>query len=47
MKNLNSPYIVKYYNSFTEKNKLFIVMEYCPRGDLAKFIKSQLGKPIK
>ena len=47
MKDLNSPYIIKYERSFVQKTKLYIVMEYCSKGDLAKFIKAQMGKPIK
>jgi len=36
---LENPYIVKYYDSFIEKNYLNIVMEYCDGGDLAGYIK--------
>ena len=36
---LEDPHIVKYYDSFLEKNNLNIVMEYCEGGDLSKFIK--------
>jgi NIMA (never in mitosis gene a)-related kinase len=47
MKEINSPYIVKYVDSFVESSKLFIVMEHCAKGDLCKYIKAQMGKPIK
>jgi NIMA (never in mitosis gene a)-related kinase len=30
----NSPFIVKYHESFKEKNFLYIIMEYCDDGDL-------------
>jgi serine/threonine protein kinase len=46
MKNVNSPYVVKYYLSFTEKEKLYIAMEYCSGGDLCQFLKGQMGKPL-
>ena len=35
---INSPYIVKYSESFEENNFLNIVMEYCDGGDLNDFI---------
>ncbi len=34
LKQLDSPFIVKYHDSFVEKTWLCIVMEYCPKGDL-------------
>ncbi len=31
LKNLNSPYIIKYYHHFLEEQRLFhLIMEYCP-----------------
>ena len=41
---LNSKYIVKYIDSFNEKNKLNIVMEYCNEGDLEKFLEENKKK---
>ena len=37
LKDLNHEHIVKYYQHFVEKktSKLYIVMQYCPGGDLA------------
>lgn len=35
---INSPFVVKYYESFEDKNSLYIVMEYCPDGDLSSFL---------
>ena len=35
---IKSKYVVKYYDSFEEKNCLNIVMEYCDDGDLCKYI---------
>jgi len=35
MASLKSPYIVKYYDSFYDKSKLNIVMEFCPAGDIS------------
>ena len=39
MKNIDSQYIVKYKQSY-------ICMEYCSGGDLAQFLKAQMGKPV-
>ena len=38
LSSINSPYIVKYYESFEENDFLNIVMEYCDGGDLNEFI---------
>ena len=38
LSSVKSPYIVRYYESFEEKNFLNIVMEYCDGGDLKEFI---------
>jgi NIMA (never in mitosis gene a)-related kinase len=35
---LNSSWIVKYFESFEESNNLDIVMEYCDGGDLSNFL---------
>ena len=32
---LDHPFIVRYYDSFVESHKLFLVMEYAPNGTLA------------
>jgi len=40
LSSLDNAYIVKYYESFLEKNFLNIVMEYCEGGDLANLIKN-------
>jgi NIMA (never in mitosis gene a)-related kinase len=37
---LDNPYIVKYYDSFIEKNFLNIIMEFCEGGDLHSHLKS-------
>lgn len=41
---LDNPYIVKYFDSFVEKNTLHIIMEFCERGDLSNQIKNQSGR---
>jgi NIMA (never in mitosis gene a)-related kinase len=43
---LDNQYIVKYFDSFIDKNILCIIMEYCENGDLYKYLKSQLGRPL-
>ena len=49
LSSINSKYVVKYYDSFEEKNFLNIVMEYCDGEDLGQFIeeKKALNEPIK
>ena len=37
---LDNPYIVKVYGAFEADEKIHIVMDYMPKGDLAYFIKS-------
>ena len=39
LKNLKHPNICKYYKSFREKDKLYIIMEYFDNGDLQTYIK--------
>lgn len=41
MGTLESPYIVGYYDSFIEDQKINIVIEYCPLGDLNSYIEKQ------
>ena len=41
---INSIYVVRYFESFEEKNFLNIVMEYCDGGDLGKFIEENKNK---
>ena len=38
LSSVRSCYIVRYYESFEEKNNLNIVMEYCDGGDLSEYI---------
>ena len=40
LKKLDHPNIVKYYKSFTENNKIYIIMEYFDNGDLSDYIKA-------
>ena len=39
LQKLNHPNIVKYYKSFKENNKIYIIMEYFDNGDLNTYIK--------
>jgi len=41
---LESPFIVGYYDSFIKDTMINIIMEYCSNGDLQSFIKRQNGK---
>ena len=40
LKKIKSKYVVQYYDSFEEENKLNIVMEYCECGDLGEYIEN-------
>ena len=43
---MDSPYVVKYFDSFIAHNCLQIVMEYCNKGDLQKMIKRAQKKEM-
>ncbi len=47
LKSLGNPYIVKYYDSFIERDQLNIIMEYCEGGDLAQYIKGHVGRQVQ
>lgn len=36
---MDSPFVVRYYDSFINKENLAIIMEFCNKGDLARLIK--------
>ena len=48
IQNLNSPHIIKYYNSFQEGNRLYIIMEFMNNGDIKGYINAHqnMNKPI-
>ena len=35
---INSEYIIKYFDSFSDEENFYIIMEYCENSDLSKFI---------
>lgn len=43
---LKSPYVVRYYDSFMEKDALHIVMEFCDRGDLQNLLKKAKDRNV-
>lgn len=43
---LKSPYVVRYFDSFIEKDSLHIVMEFCNRGDLQNLLKKAKEKDV-
>jgi len=43
---MDSPYIVAYYDSFIENENLCIIMEYCENGDLAQLLSQRHGKHL-
>ncbi len=40
IKRLNNPHIIKYYNSFIDNNKLYIIMEFMDNGDFQGYIEA-------
>eukprot|EP00879_Flechtneria_rotunda_P028139 GHRR01030218.1.p1 GENE.GHRR01030218.1~~GHRR01030218.1.p1 ORF type:complete len:154 (+),score=32.94 GHRR01030218.1:123-584(+) len=36
----NNPFVVRFYYSFSSPEKLFLVMEYCPGGDLSSLLQN-------
>ena len=47
MNKLENPHIVHFYDSFTARNKLNIVMELCENKDLGMYLKRQMGKHLR
>lgn len=43
---MNSPYVVRYFDSFIDGESLHIVMEYCNRGDLQNLLKKAKAKDM-
>lgn len=46
MSKINCQYVVKYYDSFTERDSINIIMEYCENGDIGKYLKKQMNRPM-
>jgi len=44
MKKINHPNIVRFYNSYEEKESLNIIIEYCEKGDLQEFLNGRKMK---
>ena len=38
LKKLDSPNVVKYYESYEDEEYVYLVMEYCPGGELFELI---------
>lgn len=38
---INHPFVVKLHYAFQSETKLYLVMDYCPGGDMLKMIKSK------
>jgi calcium-dependent protein kinase len=47
LKRLDSPNIVKYYETYEDDNYVYLVMEYCSGGELFDLISSKLEKSKK
>jgi len=43
---MDSAYVVKYYDSYLETDSLYIVMEFCNKGDLQSLIKKAKDKNL-
>ena len=44
LKEIDHPNVVKLYDSFEEKGKYYLIMEYCNGGDLEKYVKAKKDK---
>jgi serine/threonine protein kinase len=42
LRKLDSPYVVKYHEYFEDKKYFYLVMEYCPGGELFREIAMKL-----
>lgn len=38
---LDHPLIIKFFQSFKNHNKLYLLVEYCPKGSLVEFLKRE------
>ena len=38
---INHPFVVKLHYAFQSETKLYLVMDYCPGGDMLKMIKAE------
>ena len=38
---LDHPLIIKFFQSFKNQNKLYLLVEYCPKGSLVDFLKRE------
>lgn len=38
---INHPFVVKLHYAFQSETKLYLVMDYCPGGDMLKLIKTE------
>lgn len=47
LKKLDSPNIVKYYETYEDEEYVYLVMEYCPGGELFDLISKKLEKSKK
>ena len=43
---MDSPFVVKYFDSYLETDSLYIVMEFCNKGDLQSLIKKAKSKNL-
>ena len=46
MAEIDSHFVVGYYDSFITEQTICIIMEYCQHGDLCQAVKKQKGKPF-
>lgn len=47
LRKLDSPNIVKYYETYEDEKYVYLVMEYCPGGELFEIIAKKLEKSKK
>jgi NIMA (never in mitosis gene a)-related kinase 1/4/5 len=47
MSKISCQYVVRYYDSFVKKDSINIIMEYCECGDVGKYLKKQMNRPLE
>lgn len=46
MRQLKCPYIVEYMDAFIENDSLFLILQYCPGGDLKSYMRKTRAKAL-
>lgn len=44
---INCQYVCQYYDSYKDSTSINIIMEYCENGDIGKYLKKQMNRPLE